>query len=82
MTLDPDVAQRLEQEARQQGKTPSAVVNETLRAGLGLLGGTRDAEPFGVDPHSFGFRPDIDLDRMNQLVDELEASEVLRKFRK
>jgi hypothetical protein len=24
-------------------------------------------------PHAFGFRPEIDLDRLNQLVDELEA---------
>ena len=24
-------------------------------------------------PHSFGFRPGIDLDKLNQLADELEA---------
>jgi hypothetical protein len=25
-------------------------------------------------PHAFGFRPGIDLDKLNQLVDELEAA--------
>ncbi|MCY4026124.1 MAG: hypothetical protein OXH75_07385 [Acidobacteria bacterium] len=24
-------------------------------------------------PHSFGFRPGVDLDKLNQLADELEA---------
>lgn len=82
LRLDPDVAQRVEEEARQQGKTPSVVVNEALRIGLGSSGGAHVAEPFRVDPHSFGFRPDLDLDKMNQLVDELEASEALRKLGK
>ncbi len=36
-----------------------------------------EAEPPGVNvprtiPHSFGFLPGIDLDKLNQLVDELE----------
>jgi hypothetical protein len=82
LPLDPDVAQRVEEEARQQGKTRSTVVNETLRAGLGSSGGAHPAGPFRVEPHSFGFRSDLDLDKMNQLVDELEASEALRKLGK
>jgi hypothetical protein len=36
--------------------------------------------PFTVEPHQFGFRPGTDLDRLNQLVDELEAEEVARKL--
>ena len=35
---------------------------------------SRPREPFRVKPHDFGVNPTIDLDRMNQLVDELEAS--------
>ena len=27
-------------------------------------------------PHSFGFRPFVDLDKLNQLADELEAEAV------
>lgn len=37
-------------------------------------------EPFRVKPHDFGVNPSVDLDRMNQLVDELEAIEVAKKL--
>jgi hypothetical protein len=33
-----------------------------------------------VKPHVFGFRPGVDLDRMNQLVDELESEETARRL--
>ena len=82
LKLDPDVAQRIEQEARQKGKPLNMVVNETLRAGLGLARETPAVEPFHVEPHSFGFRSDLDLDKMNQLVDELEAFEASRKLKR
>ena len=39
------------------------------------------AEPrFRVEPHSCRFKPGIDLDKMNQLADELEAEAVRRKM--
>ncbi len=31
--------------------------------------------------HSFGFRPDIDLNKLNQLVDKLEVEEFLKRDR-
>jgi hypothetical protein len=81
LTLDPDVAQRIEQEVRRKGKTLKTVVNEALRAGLGLKQEIRGPKPFRVEPHDFGFNPGIDLDKMNQLVDELEAFEGSRRSR-
>jgi hypothetical protein len=36
---------------------------------------------FKVVPHDFGVRPGVDLDRMNQLVDELESEEAGRKLK-
>ncbi len=30
-------------------------------------------KPFRVKPHDFGFKHEIDLDKMNQLADELEV---------
>ena len=33
---------------------------------------------FQVRPHAFRFKPGVDLDRMNQLADELESEEVAR----
>jgi hypothetical protein len=35
---------------------------------------------FEVRPHAFGFKPGVDLDRMNQVVDELDADETARKL--
>jgi hypothetical protein len=56
------------------------VVNRALRIGLGLTDKPRRPKPFRVQAHDFGFRAGVDLDRMNQLADELEAEEVARKL--
>jgi hypothetical protein len=80
LTLDPDVAARVRQEVRRSGRTLKAVVNEALRLGLGLARKPPRAPRFEVEAHSMGIRPGIDLDRMNQLADELEATEQARKL--
>lgn len=82
LTLDPDVAQRIEQEVRRKGKTLKTVVNDALRTGLGLTPENRGPKPFRVEPHDFGFKAGVNLDKMNQLVDELEAFEGSRKIEK
>jgi hypothetical protein len=49
-------------------------VNETLRAGLdGTEKPARAIAPFRVTPKAAGFRPGIDVRRLNLLNDELEA---------
>jgi len=72
LTLDPDVARGIK--ARMAGKRASLkqTVNEALRAGLAHLGRERAAR-FSVEPHSCQFRPGIDLDKLNRLVDELDV---------
>lgn len=82
VTLDPDVAQRIEQEVRRTGKPAQAVVNEALRTRLGLKGKAGAQVPFQVAAHDFGFAAELDLDKMNQLVDDLEATAAARKIRK
>ncbi|MBI4263731.1 MAG: antitoxin [Acidobacteria bacterium] len=81
LTLDRDVADALSKEIRRTGKGLKTVVNEALRRGLRLARAPRPPR-FEVQPHDFGIRPGIDLDRMNQLVDELEAEETARKLRR
>ena len=45
------------------------------------MGGRVPRPPrFEVRPHAFGVRPGVDLDRINQLADELEAEETARKM--
>lgn len=80
LTLEPDVANRLEAEMKRSGEGMKAVVNRALRVGLGMTDKPVEPKPFRVEPHHFGFRPGTDLDRLNQLADELEAEEEARKL--
>ena len=77
--LDPDVAERIEQEVRRAGKPAQAVVNEALRTRLGLEGKASAQGPFRVEPHDFKFAAGLDLDKMNRLVDDLEAAAAAQK---
>jgi hypothetical protein len=65
---------------RRSGQGLKATINETLRRGFRL--GKRSPRPatFRVRPHAFGLRAGIDPDRLNQLVDELEADDARRKL--
>ena len=78
LTLEPDVAQSLRREMRRSGQGLKALVNHALRIGLGLSGKRARPPHFEVRPHAFGFRPGVDLDRLNQLVDELDVEERAR----
>ncbi len=79
LTLEPDVALKLKRRMAARKLTLKAAVNQALRAGLAV----EDAParvPFRVVPHSFGFKPGIDLDKLGQLADQLEAEEFARKL--
>jgi len=80
LSLDRDVAERLRLEMRRTGKGLKESVNEALRRWLALGGRPPRAPRFRVEPHAFGFKPGIDLDRLNQLADELESEEASRKL--
>jgi hypothetical protein len=72
LTLDDDLAGLLKRRARELGIPFKEAVNRTIRAGLGEATVRRGAAPKTI-PHSFGFRPGVDLDKLGQLADELEA---------
>ncbi len=80
LTIDPDVEQLLQREMRRTNSSMKAVVNDALRLGLGMRGKPPRAPSFKVEPHAFGFKPGIDTERLNQLVDEMEAEEFARKL--
>ncbi len=75
LTLDPDVEQLLRREIRRTDSTMKAVVNDALRLGLGARGKPPRSPRYRVEPHAFGLKPGLDRDRLNQLVDEMEAEE-------
>ena len=80
LTIEPDVEQALQREMRHTDRSMKAVVNDALRIGLGMRGKPPRPRRFKVQPHAFAFKPGIDTDRLNQLVDELEADERARRL--
>lgn len=81
LTLDDDLAALLHERALQLGVSFKDIVNATLRTGLGQAGRRTDRPPKTI-PHSYGFRPGTDLDRLNQLADELEVESFVAPTRK
>ena len=81
LTLDSDVAHKLKELVHLRRSTFKDVVNDVLRRGLS--GGTSSSvDPeFRVVPHHGGFRPGIDLDKLNQWVDEDEVADFVNELR-
>ena len=72
LTLEDDVAERINDEARRTGKPVKTVVNEALRAGL-VDRGAPARRPFKVKARSMGLRPEVDLDDVEGLLEHLEG---------
>jgi len=73
LTIDDDLARLLQRRARELGLPFKDVVNRTLRSGLSELAKPLPRTGPKTILHAFGFRPGVGLDKLNQLVDELEA---------
>jgi len=70
LTLDDDVASRLQLEARRRGVPIRIVVNDAIRAGLEA---TREEDAsFHVEAHPMGLRGGIDLDDIEGLLSRLD----------
>jgi hypothetical protein len=82
LTLDDDLAGVLAKRARELGISFKEAVNRTIRAGLGEAAQRRTGAVPKTVPHSFGFKPGIDLDKLNQLADELEAEAFVESRRR
>ena len=75
LTLDDDLALRLQAIAREQNRPFKEVTNEAIRRGLS----TGDAQVTGVKrfrvrPKACGFRSGIDPLKLNQIYDDLELT--------
>ena len=71
LTIDDDVAVRIEERRRRDGQSLKQVVNALLRQGL--RDGPPPATRYRVTPHKLGMRAGYDATRLDQLVDELTA---------
>jgi predicted transcriptional regulator len=73
VTLDDDVAARLEQEMRRSGKSFKRAVNDALRAGLALRKGASALTPFVVEARALGVRPGLDYANVAELLEVAEG---------
>lgn len=75
VTLEEDVVHRLKELAHQRKASFKETLNEVIRRGLTAQLPAAAGARFQVEPHAGGFRPGIDPNRLNQLLDELDAEE-------
>lgn len=76
LTLDEDIAARLQAEARRTGTSFKVVVNEYLRAGLAQRRAAKSAATFRVIPVRLGIPlPGRSYDAISALLEETEDPE-------
>ncbi|MFL5928823.1 MAG: ribbon-helix-helix protein, CopG family [Gaiellaceae bacterium] len=79
VTLDPDVAARLRELARERDDSFTEMLNSTLRRGLDG-GSACSAKPYRLHSRRLGVRPNIDVEHALRVAPELEDAETIRKL--
>lgn len=80
VTLDPDVAAKLKQDARDRSVSFKEALNSSVRRGFER--GEVKAKPYRLPPAKrLGVRPGVNLVKALQLAGELEDAETIRKMR-
>jgi hypothetical protein len=79
VTLDPDVAAKLKETARERGISFKQALNSAVRRGFER--GEAKPKPYQVRPQNLGVRPGVNLVKALQLAGELEDAETIRKMR-
>jgi len=83
LSLDPDVAARLQAEAVRTDRPFKQIVNEALRRGLHHPGAPRrPASRYRVRTFAAALQPHVDPHRLNQLADELEGASAAAAVRR
>ena len=82
LTLDPDVATRLNAEVARTDRAFKSVANDALRRGLQTRARPTVRPAYAVKPLRLAFRPGIDPDKLNELAAELENRAVVEKMRR
>ena len=75
LVIDDDLIDKLRELGRKRRLPLRQVVDETLRRGLSVQEPQAPRHPaFKVTPFNSDFRPGVDLQRLNQLADDLEVA--------
>lgn len=78
VTLDPDLATRLRELARQRRTSFKSAINSALRAGLDAE--TDRGRPYREKSRDLGVQPGIDLTKALQLAAALEDEQTIREL--
>ncbi len=73
LTLDDDVAAKLDRESRRSGESFRATVNRVIRRGLHPAHAGEPRKPFRVRGRKLGLRPGVELDDIGALLDRLDG---------
>lgn len=73
MSLDDDLALRLEEEARRSGRSIREVLNDALRRGLTAVPPSPPSRRFRIGRRLLRARPGVSLDSIEDLLDRLEG---------
>ena len=74
LTLDEDVAAKLQEETLRRKTSFKTVVNDCLRRGLEAPSEAELAAPFSVEPRPMGLRAGLDLDDIGGLLELLDGA--------
>ncbi len=75
LTLDDDVAARLQAEARRTGRPFKSVVNERLRIALAQSDAVQKRKPFTIEPRAMGGPiAGASYDNVGALLEDLEGA--------
>lgn len=80
VTLEPDVAAKLQALARERGMSFKDVLNTTLRRGLAAGGGRGAGRAYRLPSKPLGLRAGVDLEHALRVAAELEDAETIRKL--
>ena len=79
VTLDPDVAGKLKQTARERGISFKEALNAAVRRGFERA--QVKPLPYRLPTRDLGAKPGVDLEKALRLAGELEDTETTRKLR-
>jgi len=74
ITLDEDVAAKLQAKARTSGRPFKEVVNDALRTGLALDRHAKSLPPFTIEAHQLlALKPGYNYDKPEEIFDQLDT---------
>lgn len=73
LTLDDDVAAKLDHEARRTGESFRATVNRVIRRGLHPVSRGRARDRFRIRARDLGLRDGVEIDNVDELLDRIEG---------